>query len=247
MKAFYTLTCGSLAGFDWIESRGIGMSVSNLPHSSGNRVWRTSLTPAEAGTRIKEVIDFYSSRGLPFLWMVGPRDSPPDLSKRLEEAGLVRGEGTRMAMDLRQLKQPAEPSGFESKKVEDLQTLETFSRLAPEAYGVAVSLQEAASSWLRRMGLNQNLYQYLGCLGGKPVATSLVLLCSGVAGLYYVATLPEARGKGIGSAITAAPLIEAREEGYRIAILQSTKLGYPVYARLGFKETRKGVSYSLKR
>ena len=77
---------------------------------------------------------------------------------------------------------------------------------------------------------------YLAILNGQPVATSQFLLSAGVAGIYNVTCLPEARGQGIGAAITLAPLLEARLRGYRISILQASHLGYPVYRRLGFHD-----------
>jgi ribosomal protein S18 acetylase RimI-like enzyme len=83
---------------------------------------------------------------------------------------------------------------------------------------------------------NPSVHYYLGVLDDKPVATSLLYLGGGVAGIYYVATLPEARRRGIGSALTVAPLLQAQARGYRIGTLQSTPVGLNLYRRLGFRE-----------
>jgi GNAT superfamily N-acetyltransferase len=71
---------------------------------------------------------------------------------------------------------------------------------------------------------------------GQFVATSLLFLADGLAGIYCVATLPEERGKGLGAHATAEALRVARRLGYRVGVLQSSTEGHPVYIRLGFED-----------
>ena len=44
------------------------------------------------------------------------------------------------------------------------------------------------------------------------------------------------RGQGIGTALTLAPLLEARECGYRVAITHSSEMARGLYRDLGFEE-----------
>ena len=71
---------------------------------------------------------------------------------------------------------------------------------------------------------------------GRLVATSLMYLADGLAGIYCVATLADERGKGLGAHVTAEPLRIAQRLGYRVGILQSSAAGHPVYLRLGFAD-----------
>jgi GNAT superfamily N-acetyltransferase len=59
--------------------------------------------------------------------------------------------------------------------------------------------------------------------------------CNGDAGVFFVATLPDARGQGLAGGLLAAAMVEARDRGCDISTLQATRAGEPVYARLGYQ------------
>jgi GNAT superfamily N-acetyltransferase len=86
------------------------------------------------------------------------------------------------------------------------------------------------------LGLELPYRYYLAYLNGRPVAASMSFLGAGVAGIYCVATVEEARGQGIGAAVTLAPLLEARGLGYHAGRLRSSDMGYNVYRRIGFQK-----------
>jgi predicted GNAT family acetyltransferase len=88
------------------------------------------------------------------------------------------------------------------------------------------------------------LQNYLAYYQDEPV--SCVTLYVGedhIAGIWCVATSPQARGKGLGIVVTWKGCVEALQKGYRYAILISSKMGYNVYKRLGFKEYCKVIYY----
>ena len=77
----------------------------------------------------------------------------------------------------------------------------------------------------------------------KAVATSMMFTRDGVAGLYFIATLEEYRGKGLGTSVTAAAMNAAKKEGCNAAILHATRLGEKIYTKLGFIPYRKFYIY----
>jgi GNAT superfamily N-acetyltransferase len=77
-------------------------------------------------------------------------------------------------------------------------------------------------------------HHFLGWLRTAPVAIASLLYHAGVAGIYGVTTVPEARRQGVGAAMTLHVLRYARASGYRIAILSPTSMSEAIYRRIGF-------------
>ena len=86
-------------------------------------------------------------------------------------------------------------------------------------------------------------HRYIGFLDDTPVSTSAFVLDAGLAGIYAVATILEARRKGLGRIMTILPLLEARQMGYKVGCLQASSMGYPIYKQIGFLEVCKFRHY----
>lgn len=76
---------------------------------------------------------------------------------------------------------------------------------------------------------------FVGYLAEQPVATSLLYVSEGVAGIYWVATEEACRGQGLGEALTYHACLEGLKCAERFCSLQASKMGEPVYRRMGFK------------
>jgi N-acetylglutamate synthase-like GNAT family acetyltransferase len=70
---------------------------------------------------------------------------------------------------------------------------------------------------------------------GEPVACTATIDTDGNSEVQMVAVVPEARGRGLAGKLIAHSLADAVERGAQTSTLVATKLGYPVYAKLGFE------------
>jgi hypothetical protein len=70
---------------------------------------------------------------------------------------------------------------------------------------------------------------------GVAVATGLLHWSRGVAGVYAIGVRRDFRRRGFGAFTTLLTVREGARRGATVAVLQATKEGFPVYARLGFQ------------
>ncbi|MFI5928341.1 GNAT family N-acetyltransferase [Micromonospora sp. NPDC051543] len=84
-----------------------------------------------------------------------------------------------------------------------------------------------------------------GIVDGRTVSTCTLSLGTDVGALYCIATHPDHQRKGIASALTREALRITRESGRRIATLQASSEGEPMYRKIGFETVTRYRLYQL--
>jgi GNAT superfamily N-acetyltransferase len=216
-------------------------TVSHRRFSLCNVLLEAHFDAARMDAQIETALAPYLPSNVNIMWKLGPSTRPGNLGDRLVDRGfVVRPTLAGMALDLTTLDSSIVlPPGFEAREVVDSRTLELWREALGRGFGwPGYGAEDVADNLAYFLGtdLPRSFVAYVGTAYGAPVASSLGFFGAGVAGIYHVSTVPDHRGRGLGSIITKAPLIEARRRGYRVAVLHATEMGYPVYRRLGFEE-----------
>jgi len=84
---------------------------------------------------------------------------------------------------------------------------------------------------------------FVGRLDERPVATSIAIRSGDALGVYNVGTLPDARRRGVGSAVTWAAVGAGRAWGCDTVVLQSSMMGLSMYADMGFQTVAPYVAF----
>src|SRR3954471_12711137 len=79
-------------------------------------------------------------------------------------------------------------------------------------------------------------HMYLARVDGGPASFVVVHDDGSNCEFWIAATIPEARGRGLLSGLLHRALVDARERGCTTSTTQATKMGEPVYDRLGYRK-----------
>lgn len=137
------------------------------------------------------------------------------------------------------------PAGLEIVEVQDADgyrvsqdVLNRALEIPPEAGAAMYNLVTAPG-----FGGGSPFRHYLGLMSDRPISTVTLSLAGGVAGVYNSGTLPAEHALGIHTAVTLTALYAALELEYRVAVVQSSRLAYNAFQRLGFQECCEVAQY----
>jgi GNAT superfamily N-acetyltransferase len=214
--------------------------VTNEPFGIFNTVHRAQFAAAEADAAVEAAIARARARGVRLMWFVGPTTRPARLATTLRAHGFVHdSDALGMAVDLAQLPEAMPlPPGLEIAEATSEEDVRTWCKTMVAGFGMGGGVADSCLRWL--LGLDaadrSSVHLFLGRLDGVPVATHLLVLGSGSAGIHFFSTLPEARGRGVGGAVCLNTLREGRARGYEVGVTEAEGPAVGTCHRMGFRD-----------
>lgn len=190
--------------------------------------------PAELIARARA---FFGARGRGFsLWARGGCPEDRDLIAAAESAELqCVYEMPEMTMEEPAGTRPL-PPGAELRQVSSKAASEDYWRVAAASYPSIGFPPEVFGFYTNHEGLMaENVAAFIAYLDGEPASVAMTIVGHGVAGIYWVGSLEQARGKGLGRATTAAATNAGFDLGADTASLQASPMGKPIYAAMGYE------------
>jgi ribosomal protein S18 acetylase RimI-like enzyme len=181
--------------------------------------------------------DFFGRRARGFSVLIRAHKDE-DLRAAARAGGLHElGNAPGMVLDHR-LADAEAPAGVTLRRVEGAEDLAAFGKLMGVAYESLGLPRDVAPGQFRRLEMVHapHIVTFLACVGDKPSAGAMTIVTHGVAGIYWVGTHPDARGRGLAELCTRAAGNAGFDLGARIAALQASVMGEPVYRRMGYFE-----------
>jgi len=175
-------------------------------------------------------------------WWIPPGPAAAAIEATIAERGFVDDpdddSAPAMWASLDKLSEPALAPGVTIERAVSVAAVREATLLAGEGFGISAAIGAGMADLFTRIADKPASASraFVARLDGRPVASAVAVVDGDAVVIYNVATLPDARGRGIGGAITLAALLDARARGASLGVLESSEMGYSVYRRLGFQE-----------
>lgn len=230
-----TRSCGGSV----VERDGLVLMRGSHPHALHNNVVRTD--PAlSAVTVMERAHREFGQYGYGFI-LATLNGEPPLPASELGRVAASAGMATLVAPPAMFLAKPpaATPiaDGCELRPVEKREDSDLFAVVSGRAWETYAIPREAVAMIFAdgRFLLSPNVHAVVGFSDGKPAAAAMLLMSHGIGGIYWVGTVPEARGRGLAEACTNAMARRAFELGVELVTLQASPMGESIYRRMGFE------------
>ena len=219
-------------GTSMLETAHVRAICTGVGHEGFNAAAGVGCTPVE---EIDRALTLFREAGTRMLWHMWPHNR--EIEHALLRHGLVfYEEEPAMVADLRAVTAPsASAAGVEIRLATTAEDLKTWVRVLTGSSTDTFIKHVAELRTATNERTGAHFQHLLGFVDGRAVATAGVFHGREAAEIQHIATEQSHRRRGIGTAITAAALDLARQEGRRYGVLTASPDGEKIYERLGFQ------------
>jgi len=231
MVAAWRARVSHIEGHALYEHDGIVTALSGLPDPelSVALVQREPTDPLEALARAEWWFDRHGGQ----LGIDLELGRHPSVDRALQTMGLALVVSRpAMVLEIGELEPGRPVEGLEIARVEAPRELAEMVRIETVGFGTApaVAARMLAPSALER----PDVRLFLARLDGEAVGMAYVHVHERALGVFGVATVPDRRRRGIGTAVTEHA-VRMSSPGADLAWLQPSEMGRPVYEAMGFR------------
>jgi ribosomal protein S18 acetylase RimI-like enzyme len=135
--------------------------------------------------------------------------------------------------------------GVELRRVVDADGVRDFADVGAQAYATIGMPAEQVPRWFSRAAgvLEPHLCAVVAIVDGQAVSGAMANLSHGIGGVYWVGTVPAARGKALADACTRYVTNWAFDEGAPVVSLQASSQGEPIYRAMGYQDRYRYYGY----
>jgi GNAT superfamily N-acetyltransferase len=220
--------------------------ATNLRFSHLNGV--TSKKAKITVKNIKEVIHFFETKNVPFLWNLNPICDPEKAVELLLSQGFKEtGSYSVMWYDLTKELPELDLSKCCIKEALNEYDLREWKIPLDEGFKTDMNEQFGYFDRVKNIpyGKVEAFHHYVAYYDKKPVSCATLSFSKYGARIDNVATCDDFLRQGFGSSVTIFAMIEAKKIGCKMVCLEASDAGLSLYLKIGFKEIYKNIEYAI--
>ncbi|MDA3818141.1 MAG: GNAT family N-acetyltransferase [Prolixibacteraceae bacterium] len=196
--------------------------------------WPRSLIGTVPANEVMGVVERINKHKIPPFWVFESNGGEKQ-SRVLEQNGfreIYRWQGMMLASE--DFNPAKETSSVLIESVIDKSTMQQWAKIVKD---VMLSSLKYTEGLLLHWFENEKYKVFIAWENEKPVSAGLAYLNDNVAGIYFIATLPEHRGNGYASSLVSVLIKNCFDCGTEKVVLHASEAGQKMYHNMGFKIT----------
>lgn len=219
------------------ETRVFVASATRFPAGSINCAIPRGTGAIDAPALLDEARRYFAPLDRGFS-VYAPSHRGAELARACEAAGWPKLSDAPGMVLAGRVENRGAPAGVALRAVREPQQVADLTAVVAGAYetlGLPVAVTHKIFSMPERF-LKPYVYGLVAYEHERPVSAAMLVFSHGIAGVYWVGTLPDARGRGYAETVMRAISNYGFDAGARVVVLQATPFGEPIYRKLGYRE-----------